>query len=164
MIPIITIPLIFTTLGERSLSASKEGREICQLWGKSIDHFRGSWTYGEPWRNTMAELSGLFEECSRPDWDGYDAPPLSAEVFQVAAQFVASIPFDVPVPEISASPAGDISFEWAQTARRIVSVAISENREIHYAALNGHKRSFGSMPFDGSFDSQLHDLIQSVLD
>jgi hypothetical protein len=163
MIPIITAPLLIASLGEPCRSESSEGREICQLWEKSVDHFRGSLTHGEPWRTTMLNMVDLYQECTQPNWDGYGAPALSPEVFQVAVQFVASIPFDIPVPEIGASSAGDISFEWAQSPRRIASMAISENGEIHYAALNGHKRSFGSLPFDGSFDSQLHDLIQNVL-
>jgi hypothetical protein len=159
----IPISLPSTNSGEMSRSASTTGCEVRQILSKSVDHFRGSWTYGEPWRTVIAELASLYAECTRTNWDGYGALPLRSEVFQVAAGFAASIPFDVPMPEISASAQGDISFEWAQNSRRIISVAVSDNGEIHFAALNGHRRTYGSFPFDGSFDLQLHDLIRTVL-
>lgn len=160
MIPFTPLP--FANSGE-SRAASSTGYEIRQIITNSADHFRGSWTYGEFWRTTMIDLANLHRDCSETNWDGYGAPPLNPEVFRIAAQFIASIPFDIPVPEMSASAQGDISFEWVQNPNRIVSVAVSENGEVHYAALNGYRRTFGSFPFDGTFDSQIHDLIVDVL-
>jgi len=107
--------------------------------------------------------SELMQECSRSGWDGYDAPAISFLTASNALEFIRTIPLSVPLPEISATSAGDITFEWAQTARRIVTVATSENGEVHYAALNGLRRTFGSYPIDGTFEPVLTELIESVL-
>ena len=111
----------------------------------------------------MTELMDVANECSRAGWDGYGAPAISADTFRLAASFIASIPSDIPQPEIGASAAGDVTFEWAQSPHRMVSVGVSSNGEIHFASLNGQKRCFGSMPFDGAFDSQLQSIISEAL-
>ncbi len=126
-------------------------------------HVLSSWTFGEPLNISASSLNDLWEETSIPNWDGYGAPALSQDVFHYALQFVQTIPYDIPAPEIGASSAGDITFEWAQTSRNIVSVGISPSGEVHFAALNGQKRSFGTFPFDGTFDPQLRHLITTIL-
>lgn len=159
----LAAPMLLTAPVDRSRPTSEIGRELYESISRMLAHVRESWTFGEPWKATIADLIDLSHECSQPNWDGYGAPALSPEVFRVAQRFVASIPFDIPTPTISASAAGEVTFEWAQTARRLVSVAVSANGEIYFASLNGRKRSFGSMPFDGTFDRQLHQLIKTVL-
>jgi hypothetical protein len=60
-------------------------------------------------------LEEIWAESSFQNWDGYNAPALSCDVFNYSQQFVQTIPFDIPQPEIGASAAGDITLEWAQT-------------------------------------------------
>jgi hypothetical protein len=164
MMVALAAPMLLAAPVDRgSRPASAVGRELSESISRMSAHVRESLTFGEPWRTTIADLCDLSVECSQPNWDGYGAPPLNPEVFRAAQAFVASIPLDIPTPAISASADGDVTFEWAQTARRLVSVAISENGQISFASLNGHKRSFGSMPFDGTFDGQLRSLIEAAL-
>lgn len=163
MIPALLAPMLLTTPAERPRSTSDAGFEIHRALGEVSAHVRTSVTYGEPWNAALTQLAEIWKETTLPDWDGYDAPPLSSDVFHYALRFVQTIPFDIPQPDIGASAAGDITFEWAQTPRRIVSVGISPNGEVHYASLNGAKRTFGSFPLDGTFDPLLRSLIVSVL-
>lgn len=159
----LAAPMFLTVACDRPRPASLEGKELMESISRTSAHIRESWTYGELWKATTADLVDLWHECSQLGWDGYNAPALTPAVIRMALRFVESIPFDIPAPEISASAAGEVTFEWAQTSRRIVSVAVSGNGEIYFASLNGNKRNFGSMPFDGTFDRQLHQLIQTVL-
>ena len=110
-----------------------------------------------------SNLAGLMAECSQHGWDGYDAPSISDETVSNAVEFIRTIPLSMPLPEISVTSAGDINFEWAQTAHRIVTVAVGETGEIHYASLNGLEENFGSYPLDGNFEPELQNLIESVL-
>lgn|GEM_PF-4712275 len=155
--------MLLTAPTDRPRSTSEVGFQIQRAIGAVSDHVRSSVTYGEPWNAALAQLAEIWKETSLPNWDGYGAPALTPDVFHCAVQFVQTIPFDVPQPEIGASSAGDITFEWAQTPRRIVSVGISPNGELHYASLNGVRRNFGSFPLDGTFDPHLRALIASVL-
>lgn len=137
--------------------------DLNQEIGRVSSHVLSSLTFGEPLNISVSSLNDLWKETSVPNWDGYGAPALSQDVFHYALQFAQTIPYDIPAPEIGASSAGDITFEWAQTPRKIVSVGISPSGEIHFAALNGQKRSFGTLPFDGTFDTQLRHLITTIL-
>jgi len=163
MIFALAAPMILTAPCDRMRSASDVGQEIRLTLSGVSAHMRSSFTFGEPWRLAISNLSELMAECSRPDWDGYGAPAVSAETAHNALEFIRTIPFSLPLPEISATSAGEITFEWAQTSRRIVTVAVGENGEIHFAVLNGVKRTFGSYPMDGTFDPQLQVMIESVL-
>lgn len=160
---IAAAPMIFTASCDHMRSASEAGREIRQtLFGVS-DHFRSSVTFGDPWRQAVSSLMDLMRECSQAGWDGYEAPAISGDSANNAIQFIRTIPLNIPLPEISATPAGDITFEWAQTAHRVVTVAVGETGEVHYACLNGSKRTFGTYPLDGSFEPELQNSIESVL-
>jgi hypothetical protein len=62
-------------------------------------------------QNTVEELGDLQD-----DWDGYGAASISREVRDNALHFIKVIeaaPFGMQAPEISPTPTGTISFEWA---------------------------------------------------
>jgi hypothetical protein len=54
-------------------------------------------------------------------------------------------------------------FSRAGSLSSLGQAAISENGQIHYAALNGLGRTSGSYPMDNTFDPVLADLIKTVL-
>ena len=129
----------------------------------SIEHRNSSWMLDEPMRMISCELADLALECSRDNWDGYGAASISESTFENAFRFVASIPFDIPQPEVGATSCGDITFEWSQGNRRIVSIAVSGNGKLYYASLNGMERQYGSLLLDGRFHPSFHALVASVL-
>lgn len=163
MIPLFAAPMAYSASCDPMRSASDVGQEIRQTLSGVSAHMRSSFTFGEPWHQTIVNLAELMQECSRHGWDGYEAPGISFLTASNALEFIRTIPFGVPLPEISATSAGEITFEWAQGARRIVTVAIGENGEVHYAALNGLRKTFGSYPMNSTFDPVLSDLIETVL-
>lgn len=108
------------------------------------------------------QLEELRDVCTQSNWDGFDAPALDAEVFEVAARFLESLPQNLPAPELGASAAGDVSFEWETSSTCVVSVGVSANGQLHYAALEGNKRTFGSMPVGDQVDELLLSLIRRI--
>ena len=108
------------------------------------------------------ELAETWEECSQPDWDGYNARPVVWDSYQNARQFLLALPLGTPLPSIGAEPDGHITLEWHLAPRRTLSVSITPDELLHYAALVGPARTCGSEPFFGEVPQRILDLIRDV--
>lgn len=95
-------------------------------------------------------LSSLVEavaETSLPNWDGHGADPVSPLAVYFAHQLLASIPETWPSPEIAVDPDGDVSLEWSNGPRSVLSVSVDSTGMLHYAALFGDTRFHGAEAF-----------------
>ena len=108
------------------------------------------------------ELAETWEACSRPDWDGYDARPVTWNTYQNARQFLLALPLGTPLPEIGAEPDGHITLEWHAAPRRTLSVSVSPDELLHFAALLGPSRLCGTEPFFGDVPQRILGLIHDV--
>ena len=108
------------------------------------------------------ELMDVWEECSQPDWDAYDARPVTLESYINAKRFLLALPLGTPVPLVGAEPDGHITLEWHRAPRRTLSVSITPDEQLHYAALLGPGRTCGSEPFFGDMPKRILDLIYEV--
>ena len=108
------------------------------------------------------ELLKTFEECRQPNWDGYGAQSVREETYHLAHQFWAALPLSTTVPSIGAEPDGQITVEWYRSPQRTLSVSISPDGELHYAALLGSAKTFGAEPFTGAVPTVVADLIHRV--
>ena len=104
----------------------------------------------------------MWEECREPNWDGYDSLPVTWDTYNNAERFLLALPFGTPIPSIGAEPDGHITLEWHHSRRRTLSVSISPNDELHYAALLGPGRTCGTEPFFGEVPKAILDLIGRV--
>jgi hypothetical protein len=100
-------------------------------------------------------LHELIEECGRSNWDGYRAQPVLFNSYEKAKRFVRSLPFGIPVPEVSAEPDGEITLEWFATPTRVFSVSVGPDNELNYAGLFGASSTYGTEVF--------HDEIPEVV-
>jgi hypothetical protein len=108
------------------------------------------------------ELLKTFEECREPNWDGYGAQAVREETYHLAHQFLAALSLSTPVPSIGAEPDGYITMEWHRTVQQTLSVSISPDGELHYAALLGSAKTCGREPFTGAVPKVVADLIHRV--
>ncbi|MDP2603640.1 MAG: hypothetical protein Q8S00_13755 [Deltaproteobacteria bacterium] len=108
------------------------------------------------------ELSQVFEECRDPNWDGYGAQPVSEETYRLARQFLQSLPSGMAAPSVGAEPDGHLTVEWYRTPQRTLSVSISSDGELHFAALLGSAKTYGTEPFTGAVPKVVTDLIHRV--
>jgi hypothetical protein len=53
-----------------------------------------------------------YESFEIPNWDGYDAHPVTKETVQAARRLLGLIPRDFPDPDIAPGSDGGIGFEW----------------------------------------------------
>jgi hypothetical protein len=113
-------------------------------------------------QDVFEELLKTFEECRQPNWDGYEAQPVREETYRLAHRFLASLPLSIPVPSIGAEPDGHITVEWYRSPQRTLSVSISPDGELHYAALLGSAKTCGTEPFTGAVPKVVADLIHRV--
>jgi hypothetical protein len=108
------------------------------------------------------ELLKTFEECREPNWDGYGAQAVCQETYHLAHQFLAALPRSTPAPSIGAEPDGHLTAEWYQSPQRTLSVSISPDGDLHYAALLGSAKTCGTEPLTGAVPKVVVDLIHRV--
>jgi hypothetical protein len=108
------------------------------------------------------ELVTVWQECNVPNWDGYNALPVLPETFANTWRFICALPWDYPLPSVGVEADGHLTLEWYRHSRWILSVSVSPEGDLHYAALFGNSDIRGSEPFVEGISKRLLDLIQDV--
>lgn len=124
-----------------------------------LNRLRNSVVYSMPFE----DVSQTYVDCNNVGWDGYNAQPVTAASRLFAMMLLRSLPLGVAPPEVSAEPDGELTLEWSRSPRRTLSVSISPKGELHYAALIGTSRNFGSEPFFGDIPTPIITLIHRVM-
>ena len=112
--------------------------------------------------DVFEELLKTFEECREPNWDGYGAQAVREETYHLAHQFLAALPLSMQVLSIGAAPDRHITVEWYRSLQRTLSVSISPEGNLHFAALLGSAKSYSTEPFTGAVLKVVADLIHRV--
>lgn len=146
-----------------SRGTSETAHFVSQQTEAGLDLLKSSVTFGLFGKKTFDELSLIFEECREADWDGYQAEPVSEGTYQLAAQFLKALPLGTSAPAIGAEPDGHITMDWYRSSRRTLSVSISPESELHYAALVGSGKAYGTEPFFGDVPETIMNLIKRVM-
>ncbi len=108
------------------------------------------------------ELATVWEECREPYWDGHDALAVTQDALRNTYLLLEALPFGFPAPSIGAEPDGSLTMEWHRSARRTLSVSVSPDGDLHYAALFGPNRNYGTEVFLGDVPETILDLIRRV--
>ena len=83
------------------------------------------------------EIYRIYHEYSEPDWDGYDAIPVSGSTFSQAQELAKLLPDGVPLPDVMPEPTGEIAFEWYQDGTHVLVIGIGDDDVLSYAGLFG---------------------------
>ncbi len=111
-----------------------------------------------------AELADVWEECREPNWDGYNALAVSWGSVQNAQRLLLALPLGTKMPSVSAIPSGNITLEWHHSRRRSMTVSVTSDGDLHYAALLGPGRTCGTEPFFEEAPRMILDLIARVFE
>ena len=97
------------------------------------------------------QLDELARDCAEPNWDGYDAVPVSQTALQFARRLIPhinSICFEgkVEEPEVSAAPDGSVIYEWICNDKRL-ALMVDTDGSVDYAFIYGdnNSRSFENL-------------------
>jgi hypothetical protein len=142
--------------------ASDTARFVAEEAERGRRQLRNSFSFGLEGKGVFHELYSVSDRCLVGDWDGYGAAPLSANVYALACQFLRALPFGIAAPSIGAEPDGHLTFEWYRSPRRLLSVSISPEGDLHYAALLGPNKAYGTEAFFGDVPRPILDLIHRV--
>jgi hypothetical protein len=108
------------------------------------------------------ELAETWVECQQPDWDGYGALPVSQEAMLNMRDFLIVLPLGIHHPSIGADPCGHLSAEWYRSPRRVLSVTVSSDMLLHYAALLGPNKTCGTETFYDEVPDTILNLVRRV--
>ena len=109
-------------------------------------------------------LLQVYNECQNPNWDGYGAESVTSITLEYAKQFLNILPEDVLIADLSvcADPDGDISFDWYWGPFGTISISISAEGKLCYAALYGDEKIHGVEIFNGVLPKKIKDLIHEI--
>ena len=126
------------------------------------DRIQDSYALGFAGKGVIDELNAVCMECSHPNWDGYGGLPVSSQTRDNARNYLESLPLGFPPPSVGAEPDGHLTLEWYNGRRRTLSVSISPDGNLHYAAILGPSTCYGTEPL-GTHAKVIEDLIRQVM-
>src|SRR5438874_10505509 len=142
---------------------SDAARHVAEQMQTSRQHLQRSFSLGLEGKGVFSELCSIAEECQAPNWDAQGAAPVAQETYRLAYRFLESLPFGIPAPSVGAEPDGHLTLEWHRSPRRTLSVSVSPEGDLHYAALLGASKAYGTEPFIGDPPKPILDLIHRVM-
>lgn len=157
----MTVSALLTISPAPAAGASDTADFISKKVGEVWRDLRSSLTLGQE-NEAIESLNDVAQTCSRANWDGYSAEPILARTVRNARCFVEALPLGIPAPSAGAEPDGHVTMEWYRSPRRTLSVSITPDGELHYAALLGSSKAYGSEPFFGEIPKRILELIARI--
>lgn len=147
-----------TTRGE-----SEAAQYVAKQARDGMRQVRGSYCLGAGLEEIFTELCSVAENCASPNWDGYGAAPITSATYHFAFRFLESLPLGFALPSVGVEPDGQVTFEWYRNPRRTLSVSIDGSGDLHYAALLGHNKAYGTEALISGIPGPILDLVHRVL-
>lgn len=145
-----------------SRGASETARYVSSRTDKGLDYLQNSVVFGMNLKKSFVDLRQTFENCHVANWDGYQGEPVAEQTYQFASQLLKALPLGTPAPSVGAEPDGHLTLEWYRSTRRTLSLSVDPEGLLHYAALLGGSKAYGSEPFIGEVPETVMNLINRV--
>jgi len=135
-----------------------------KYYDAEISEFRKAETLGRFLHEVLQSLDEVFKECSKEDWDGYGAFPITEDAYLETQRLIKSLPLTsfIPMPEITPEPDGSIGIEWSTGNRLIFVASVSGKNEIVYAGIFGMNKTHGSEYFGDSLPSAIIENLRRM--
>ncbi|MFY9621178.1 MAG: hypothetical protein WAM70_05250 [Pyrinomonadaceae bacterium] len=143
-------------------ASGETAQYIAAQYGKPRRRLRSSHSLGRGMQAAAEELRRVADESSRANWDCYGAAPVTNDTYVQAQCFLEALPLGTPAPSVGAEPDGHLTLEWHHSLRRTLSVSISPEGDVHYSALIGPSKMYGTEPFLGEVSQAVIDLINRI--
>lgn len=142
------------------LAFSPEASVIARVLRESGAHLTNSATFSKD--HAYSALHDVWTETRKAGWDGADAAGIEQVTYQNARRFIEALPLGYPLPSAGAEPDGHLTLEWYLEPKWTLSVSISPEGTVHYAALFGNEDPRGSCQFFGEIPETVLFLIRWV--
>ena len=93
-------------------------------------------------------VNELLKTAGQADWDGENALPVTPGTAQLAKKLVNLFPGSIEPPDVSASPHGEIDFEWFVSKNAMLTVSVCPSEEIAFAGLFNGSEIHGEEPWN----------------
>ncbi|MDO9319335.1 MAG: hypothetical protein Q7V56_14185 [Gammaproteobacteria bacterium] len=89
-----------------------------------------------PRRKFDENIQTILSECGSKNWDGYGAEAISREALLNAIHFYhEKLQSDVPYPELTPEPDGEVALEWYGHGGSSCSISFSEKNYVSFASV-----------------------------
>ena len=96
------------------------------------------------------KILDLLERAGKENWDGEGARAISEETANIAQKIVIEFPSGIEEPDISASPRGDIDFDWVAKEDVMLTISVVSSGKIVFALMLGDLHLSGTEPWKGN--------------
>jgi hypothetical protein len=124
---------------------------------------QSSYYFGSEIQELKTELYSAAEECKSANWDGQGAAAVSDESYRSAFRFLEALPLGCVPSSVGVEPDGEMTLEWYGSVRRTLSISFSKHGELHYAALVGGSKAYGTEAFFGDVPQNILGLVARVM-
>lgn len=108
------------------------------------------------------QLIDVFSAASEDGWEGEGSSAVARKTLSITTGLVDSLPLAFRTPTISGEPDGHVCLEWYVHPRRVLTVSVSSEGVLHWAALVGEEDPRGSCRFYGKLPKTLEFWIRRV--
>jgi hypothetical protein len=141
---------------------SESARFIYNMKMESISELQKPEFYFSVLKQVLPELKEIAIETQDTGWDGYSAQPIVTDTLTYACAFLGLLPNMSHTPSIGVEPDGHITIEWYKSPYRTFSISVSPSGELHYAALFGPNKTYGTEIFYDEIPKNILELIDRV--
>lgn len=108
------------------------------------------------------ELDEVFASCKTPHWDAHGAEPVKPETMSNVRRFIDALPPECSSPSVGAEPDGHVTLEWYRATNWLLSVSVSPEGTLFWAAMLGDEDPRGSCRFGGEVPETILYWIRRV--
>jgi hypothetical protein len=112
--------------GSVKTGSSDEANYIDKKFEDSLEHY-----LGPRLEQVLFPLADIMSGTEN------DEAPVTIEAVSAAIDFAAQLPLTAKLPEVSADPDGEVSFDWTSASGNMFSVSISGSGALSYAGWFG---------------------------
>jgi hypothetical protein len=163
MILIMTASALLSTTTISTRASSPTASYVTEQVEEKRRHLLDSHSLGMGTRAVMEELYEIAENCRLENWDAQGASAIDQETFRQAYRFLEALPLGFIPPSIGVEPDGQITLEWYKSTRKTLSISVSPEGDLHYSAIVGLNKSYGTEAFFGEIPKPIFELLNRVL-
>lgn len=125
-------------------------------------HLKAAQSLSDGRDKVQEDIMAVAESCAKPGWDGYGADAVTRRTLWNARAVIEALPEGMAMPSVGAEADGQITLEWYRNPNWVLSVSVSPEGNLHYAAMLGSARAQGTEQFLGQFPESILQNIGRV--